>query len=120
MPSSTSCEWEGSMSVSSDFRDLLFALNVARAQYIVVGAYAVIQHTEPRFTKDLDIWVDPTPRNAARVLRALDAFGAPTDGLMVNDLASPDVIYQIGVAPVRVDILTTVAGVRFASSGRRR
>jgi hypothetical protein len=93
------------MRVSSDFRELLSALNAARARYIVVGAYAVMHHTEPRYTKDLDVWVEPTPANARRVLEALRAFGAPTESLAVEDLCDPGVIYQIGVEPVRVDVL---------------
>lgn len=104
------------MNVSSDFKELLSTLNAARVRYVVVGAYAVIQHTEPRFTKDLDVWVDRTRVNAVRVLSALEAFGAPTDGVSVTDFCAPDVVFQIGVAPVRVDILTSVAGVRFATA----
>lgn len=106
------------MRVSSDFRELLCALNAARARFIVVGAYAVIHHTEPRFTKDLDLWVEPNKANAERVLAALRAFGAPTAKLTAADLCDEDVVYQIGVAPVRVDLLTHVAGLRFPSAYR--
>jgi predicted nucleotidyltransferase len=106
------------MSVSSDFKELLSAFNAARVRFIVVGAYAVIHHTEPRYTKDLDVWVEPSPANARRVLSALRAFGAPTADLGVEDLCDPDIVYQIGVAPVRVDILTRVPGLRFATASR--
>jgi hypothetical protein len=104
------------MSVSSDFKELLSAFNAARVRYLVVGAYAVMHHTEPRYTKDLDLWVEPSPANARRVLAALRAFGAPSAALDARDLCDPDVVYQIGVAPVRVDILSHVPGLRFATA----
>ena len=69
------------MSVNSDFSDLLQCLNGAGARYLIVGGYAVMFHSEPRFTKDLDVWVEPTPENAQKVWDALSTFGAPTDQL---------------------------------------
>lgn len=107
------------MSVSSDFRDLLRALSAARARFLIVGGYAVIHHTEPRFTKDLDVWIEPTAANAKRVIRALQAFGAPTNNLTARDFEEANIIYQIGVAPVRVDILTSVPGLEFGPAFRR-
>jgi hypothetical protein len=103
-----------------DFRDLFCALNDARARYLVVGGYAVIFHTEPRFTKDLDVLVEPTRANAARVLRALAAFSAPIDAVTIEDIVDPDLVYQIGVAPNRVDVLSKISGVTFGSAWRRR
>ena len=76
------------MSVNSDFVDLLSALNAAQARYLIVGAYAVAYHAEPRYTKNLDLWVEPNPENASRVLRALEAFGAPLVDLTLNELTS--------------------------------
>ena len=108
------------MEINPDFRDLLRALGACRVRYLVVGAYSVIYHTEPRFTKDIDIWVEPTAENAARTWRALAAFGAPLDGLRVADLRNPDLVYQIGVAPIRIDIMMGVPGVRFATAWRNR
>ena len=77
------------MPVNSDFRDLFAALNAAQAKYLLIGGYAVAHHAQPRFTKDLDVWVEPTPENAARVLRALTEFGAPAAGLTLADLSQP-------------------------------
>ena len=101
------------MKASSDYAEMLRALNDTEARYLVVGAYAVAHHAEPRFTKDLDLWIDSTPANATRVLAALRAFGAPTADLDERDLQTPELVYQIGVAPVRIDILTDIDGVSF-------
>lgn len=106
------------MSTSSDFRDLLFELSAAKAKFIVVGAYAVMHYTEPRYTKDLDIWIEPTVRNAQRVRLALGKFGAPLRRITVDDLCAPDMVVQIGVEPVRVDILTNIRGVQFSAAYR--
>jgi hypothetical protein len=101
------------MAVNPDFRDLFHAFAAAEARSIVVGAYAVIHHTEPRYTKDIDIWVEPTPDNAARVLSALRTFGAPILELRERDLCDPELVYQIGIEPNRVDLLTSIEGLRF-------
>ena len=87
--------------MNPDFRELLRALSDAAARFLVVGAYAVSFHSEPRATGDLDLWIDATPDNAARVYRALAAFGAPLTELSETDLCTPDVVFQIGVAPRR-------------------
>jgi hypothetical protein len=99
--------------VNEDFRDLLAALSEAGARFLIVGAYAVSFHAEPRATGDLDIWVEATPENAKRVLAALRAFGAPLHDLTEGDLASSDVVFQIGLPPRRIDILTSITGVTF-------
>jgi hypothetical protein len=99
--------------VNPDFRDLLRALSDAGVRFLVVGAYAVSFHSEPRTTGDLDVWVDPSPENARRVHRALDEFGAPLTDLTEADLCSPDTVFQIGVAPRRIDIMTSITGVAF-------
>jgi hypothetical protein len=99
--------------MNQDFLDLLRALCAADARFLVVGAYAVSYHSEPRATGDLDIWVEPTPENAGCVYRALAAFGAPLDELTVADLATPNIVFQMGVAPRRIDILTAITGVLF-------
>ena len=75
------------MKINSDFRDLLRSLNAAGVKYLVVGGYAVMVHTEPRYTKDLDLWVDPSEDNGPRVFQALAAFGAPLVGLSAHDFA---------------------------------
>lgn len=106
--------------MNRDFEDLLRALSAARAEYLVVGGYAVGFHTEPRYTKDLDVWVRPTPANARRVWAALKAFGAPLANLRLKDLSTRGIIFQIGVEPNRVDVLTDMDGVDFATAWQRR
>ena len=110
------------MATNRDFRDLLSALSEAGAEFLVVGAHAVMVYTAPRYTNDFDLWVRPSPENAPRVLEALRAFGAPLVDLTVDDLATPGTIFQIGVEPNRVDIITSIDGVGFeaAWAGRRR
>ena len=99
--------------MNPDFRDLLRALSDAEARFLVVGAYAVSYHSEPRATGGLDIWIDPSPDNAQRVHQALAVFGAPLIDLAESDLSTPDVVFQIGVAPRRIDIMTSITGVGF-------
>jgi hypothetical protein len=103
-----------------DFKDLFNIFNAERVEYLVVGAHAVIYHTEPRYTKDLDVWVNPTSQNAERVVDALRRFGAPLRNVSPVDFQNPAMIYQIGVAPNRIDILMGIAGVDFASAWPRR
>jgi hypothetical protein len=106
--------------LNPDFRDLLSAFIAANVEFLVVGGYAMAAHRLPRATKDLDLWVRPSAENARRVLEALDAFGAPRHGLTQADLETEGTIYQVGVPPNRVDVITLVEGVRFedAWSGR--
>ena len=108
------------MAANPDFRDLFAALNDAGARYLVVGGHALAFHAVPRFTKDLDVWVEPTPDNAGRVMSALVAFGAPLSDLSMDDLASTGNVYQIGVPPNRIDILTEVEGTTFQEAWSRR
>ena len=108
------------MSPNSHFKDLLSALNRCEAKYLVVGGYAVMLYTEPRFTKDLDVWVEASSGNAERVFGALAAFGAPLGGIHPDDFTKPDLIYQLGVPPLRIDILTSISGVRFEDAWTRR
>ncbi|MDZ4862251.1 MAG: hypothetical protein SGJ01_02300 [Gemmatimonadota bacterium] len=99
--------------MNPDFIEMLSALHDAEADYLVVGAHALAAHGRPRATGDLDLWVRPTPANADRVYAALTRFGAPLHELAPGDLATPDLVFQIGVVPVRIDILTSVSGVTF-------
>jgi hypothetical protein len=96
------------------------ALNAAEVRYLVVGAYAVMHHARPRFTKDLDLWIAPDAENAARAWKALAAFGAPLGQLRPDDLRRADSIYQIGVAPNRIDILAALEGVDFEAAWASR
>ncbi len=106
--------------VNRDFRDLFAALNGAGSRYLVVGGYAVAFHAEPRYTKDLDVWVEPSADNAARVFPALSEFGAPLGDLSPEDLARPGLIFQIGLPPNRIDIITAIDGVEFAEAWEGR
>jgi hypothetical protein len=102
--------------MNPDFVDLLRAFIAADVRFLIVGAYALALHGKPRATGDLDVWVDATPDNAARVMRALTAFGAPLTDVRPNDFSRPGVTYQIGVAPGRIDILTELTGITFADA----
>ena len=102
-----------------DLIDLFVELNGAEARYLIVGAHAVIHYAGPRYTKDLDLWTDPTRANAPRVWSALKSFGAPLAELSEDDLVTPGLIFQMGQPPVRVDIMTSVEGLEFASCWQR-
>ena len=108
------------MAVYQDFEDLLQCLNTARARYLLVGAHAVAIYTEPRYTKDMGVWVEPTKANAARVYKALQKFGAPMTGLTIKDLCDPEKIYQIGVEPVRIDIIMGLPRLNFARAWKNK
>lgn len=87
---------------------------------MVIGGYAVVQYAEPRFTKDLDLWISTNPENADAVFKALKEFGAPLDGMSAKDFSEEGYFYQMGVPPVRVDILMGVPGVQFDEAWERR
>jgi len=106
--------------LNPDFRDILSAFIEAKVEFLVVGGYAMAAHRLPRATKDLDLWVRPSPENAGRVLNAIDAFGAPRHGLTASDLETEGTIYQVGVPPNRVNVITVVEGVQFESAWRDR
>ncbi len=106
--------------MNRDFRDLLSALNDQGAEYLVVGAHALAAHGHVRATKDLDVWVRPVSENAARVLAALESFGAPLHDLTRADLVKPGIVFQIGVPPVRIDLLTSIDGVAFEEAWKER
>ncbi len=106
--------------MNEDFLDLLRALSAANARFLIVGAYAVSVHAEPRSTGDIDVWVEATPSNASRVYSALTSFGAPLTELTREDLATPGIVFQIGVVPRRIDILTSISGVSFAAAWETR
>jgi len=108
------------MWVNSDFNELLNLFNAYQVRYLVIGGYAVIRYTEPRFTKDLDLWICADEINAKAVFEALREFGAPLSGLTAQDFAQEGYFYQMGVPPVRVDILMSVPGLAFADAWERR
>lgn len=96
-----------------DFKELLFEFNAHNVDYLVVGAHALAAHGHVRATKDIDVWIRPTPENARRVVEALVEFGAALHGTTIEDLSGPDFVLQLGVAPIRIDILTSITGVEF-------
>ena len=104
------------MPANPDFRDLFAAFNAARVRYLLVGGYALAFYGKPRFTRDLDVWIEPDADNAERAYRALEVFGAPLTEVTARDLEGPGLVFQIGVAPNRIDVLTSIDGVTFGEA----
>jgi len=96
--------------LNRDYEELFKELNAHGVKYLVVGAHAVIYYTRPRATKDIDLWIPPELNNPKKVYQALRRFGAPLRGVSPADFTDKEMIYQIGVAPVRIDILMSVKG----------
>ena len=108
------------MFVNSDFSDLLRLFNANSVRYLVIGGYALVQYAEPRFTKDLDLWISTDAANAGAVYQALLEFGAPLEGMTEKDFAEEGYFFQIGVPPVRIDILMGIPGMGFDEAWERR
>ena len=110
------------MAENPHYRELLQLLNEFQVEYLIVGGFAVMKYGEPRYTKDLDIWVHNSGQNSARLVEALTKFGAPLehDGITAHTFTEAQVVYQIGIAPVRIDILTEITGVEFADAWTKR
>ena len=108
------------MFVNSDFSDLLQIFNDNHVRYLVIGGYAVVQYAEPRFTKDLDVWISTDASNAEAVYKALLEFGAPLKGLTVKVFAEEGYFFQMGLPPIRVDVLMGIPGVEFEECWKRR
>jgi len=103
-----------------DFLDLLRAFVDRSVRFLVVGAYALAVHGRPRATGDLDVWVDATPENAAKVMSALERFGAPTAQVSVEDFSRPGIVFQMGLPPVRIDVLTELSDLTFTEAWSSR
>jgi hypothetical protein len=99
------------MEIHKDFKELLELLNSHKVEYLVVGSYALAFHGAPRFTGDIDLFVKPEDANAKRILSVLDEFGFGSLNFSESDFTSPDNVVQLGVPPVRVDIMTSLTGV---------
>ncbi len=99
--------------LSKDFKEFIELLNGHKVRYLVVGGYAVAFHGYPRYTKDLDIWIELSPENADNVLNALDEFGFGSLGLKAKDFLESDQVIQLGYPPSRIDILTTLKSINF-------
>ncbi len=106
--------------LNPDYRDILSAFSDEKVEFLLVGAYALAVHGRPRATGDIDLWIRRSEENARKVLRALTTFGAPVSGLSEADLTTPDMVFQIGVAPRRIDILTSISGVEFDEAWEAR
>ena len=106
--------------MNSDFKELLRIFNEKQIKYLVIGGYAVMKHSEPRFTKDLDIWIWTEVENAKLVFRALQEFGAPLTGVTEADFSQEGSFYQMGRPPARVDILMSIDGVKFEDAWKNR
>lgn len=106
--------------LNPDFAEMLDVLSAEGVEHLVVGAYALAAHGLPRATGDFDVWVRPTPDNAARVLNALRRFGAPLFDLTSEDLTRPGTVFQLGVPPRRIDIMTSIDGVEFDDAWKSR
>mgnify|MGYP003980403767 CR=1 FL=1 len=108
------------MVVNSDFSDLLKIFNDNNVRYLVIGGYAVVQYAEPRYTKDLDIWISTDTANAASVYKSLKEFGAPLAELTKEDFSEEGYFYQMGLPPLRVDILMGIPGIDFESAWKKK
>lgn len=105
---------------SQDFKELLSVLARHEVRYLVIGGYAVMLYSEPRWTKDLDLWIAIDPTNARAVFNALKEFGAPLTGLTVADFSEPGYFYQMGNPPLRVDVMMEIPGGDFNEAWKRR
>lgn len=108
------------MSISKDFEELFALFTAHGVKALVVGGHAFAFHARPRYTKDIDIWIEPTPENAERLLRALEDFGFGGLGLTVKDFTEARRFVQLGYPPNRIDLLTSIPGVDFAEAWANR
>jgi hypothetical protein len=108
------------MRVNEDFSDLLREFIAAGVSFLLVGAHALAAHAEPRATGDLDVWIAHDAENAGKVFAALARFGAPLDDVSIDDFTSDDLIFQIGVVPRRIDVITAIDGVSFEDAWPKR
>jgi len=106
------------MEVQKDFRELLELFNRHNVEYMIVGGYALAFHGAPRYTGDLDIFVRSDSQNAQRIVKALADFGFESVGLTAEDFEKPDKVIQLGVPPVRVDIVTSLTGVAWETASK--
>ena len=102
--------------LNQDYREMLSCLIEEKADFLIVGAYALAAHGNPRATGDIDIWVKNDPENGRKVIKALAKFGAPIANLSIENFVKTDTIIQIGVVPCRIDIITGIDGVRYAEA----
>ena len=99
--------------LNQDFKEFIASLNANQVRYLVIGGYAVAFHGYPRYTKDIDIWIERNEANAARMVEALEDFGFGSLGLQADDFVEADQIIQLGYPPARIDLITSAPGVDF-------
>lgn len=106
--------------LNRDFKEFIASLNDNKVRYLVVGGYAVALHGHPRYTKDLDVWVECSQANSSAIIKALAQFGMGSLGLTENDFLVPDQVIQLGYPPNRIDILLSISGVEFAECYQKK
>ena len=106
------------MEVQTDFKELLELFNGHKVEYMIVGAYALAFYGVPRFTAAIDIFVHPSPENAKKILSALTDFGFSSMNLTIEDFQNPNAVVQLGVPPVRIDIITSITGVTWEDADK--
>ena len=104
------------MEVYPDLKEFIELLNENKAEYLIVGGYAASFHSRPRYTKDIDIWINPTKTNAKKIKKVLDKFGFEKIDILIDDLTKKDQIIQLGYAPVRIDLITGLVGLKFSEA----
>jgi predicted nucleotidyltransferase len=102
--------------LNRDFKEFIKSLNDSNVRYMIVGGYAVALHGHPRYTKDLDVWIEMSPENAANLIEALERFGFGSLGLVAEDFLVADQIVQLGYPPNRIDLLVSLKGIDFENS----
>lgn len=107
------------MNLNEDYSDMLRAFSDERVDYLLIGAHALAAHGIPRATGDIDFWVSPTSENAGAVYRALAKFGAPVEEISPEDFEEEDIVFQIGLPPYRIDVVTSVSGLNFQDAASR-
>jgi predicted nucleotidyltransferase len=105
---------------SQDFKEFIELLIKNKAEYLIVGGYAVGIHGHPRYTGDLDIWLNPTPQNAEQILKSVNEFGFSSFKLTLEDFTKPGNVIQLGYPPLRIDLLTEIDGVTFEECYKNR
>lgn len=108
------------MEIPNDFKEFIELLNKHSVQYLIVGGYAVGFHSRPKFTNDIDFWINNSLENAELILRVLKDFGFEKLDITIEDLISPNKIIQLGMEPMRIDIMTSVSGLEFNNSFKNK
>jgi predicted nucleotidyltransferase len=108
------------MSFPKDFKEFVELLNWKKVKYLLVGGYALAYHSRPKYTEDIDFWIEPTQVNAQKMLSVIDEFGFASLSLTQEDFTNPDMVIQLGMPPLRIDIMTGVSGLDFETAYEHR